>query len=135
MLLGDMVETDDAYTGSHSRTSSRWPSRSATRWAWTAPSCATSSSARCCTTSARSRVPKEIINKPGKLTAEEWGHQAPHDRRPADARARRRRARRVGAHRARHHERWDGGGYPDGLAGDAIPIEARISAPATPSAR
>ena len=27
-----------------------------------------------------------------------------------------------------HHERWDGGGYPDGLAGDAIPLEARIIA-------
>jgi HD-GYP domain-containing protein (c-di-GMP phosphodiesterase class II) len=25
-----------------------------------------------------------------------------------------------------HHERWDGGGYPDRLAGDAIPLEARI---------
>ena len=33
------------------------------------------------------------------------------------------------------HERWDGGGYPDGLAGEAIPVEARISPPATPSAR
>ena len=29
-----------------------------------------------------------------------------------------------------HHERWDGTGYPDGLAGDAIPIEARIVAAA-----
>lgn len=27
-----------------------------------------------------------------------------------------------------HHERWDGGGYPDGLVGDAIPLEARIIA-------
>jgi putative two-component system response regulator len=27
-----------------------------------------------------------------------------------------------------HHERWDGGGYPDGLAGEAIPLEARICA-------
>jgi len=27
-----------------------------------------------------------------------------------------------------HHERWDGGGYPDGLAGDAIPIGARLMA-------
>ena len=25
-----------------------------------------------------------------------------------------------------HHERWDGGGYPDGLAGEAIPVAARI---------
>jgi HD-GYP domain-containing protein (c-di-GMP phosphodiesterase class II) len=25
-----------------------------------------------------------------------------------------------------HHERWDGGGYPDGLAGEAIPLAARI---------
>ena len=29
-----------------------------------------------------------------------------------------------------HHERWDGAGYPDGLAGEAIPIEARIVAAA-----
>jgi HD-GYP domain-containing protein (c-di-GMP phosphodiesterase class II) len=27
-----------------------------------------------------------------------------------------------------HHERWDGGGYPDGLAGQAIPLESRIIA-------
>ena len=27
-----------------------------------------------------------------------------------------------------HHERWDGGGYPDGLAGEAIPLGARIIA-------
>ena len=27
-----------------------------------------------------------------------------------------------------HHERWDGGGYPDGLAGEAIPVESRIIA-------
>ena len=34
-----------------------------------------------------------------------------------------------------HHERWDGGGYPDGLAGEAIPLEARIIAAATPGTR
>ena len=32
----------------------------------------------------------------------------------------------VGASVRAHHERWDGGGYPDGIAGEAIPLAARI---------
>jgi HD-GYP domain-containing protein (c-di-GMP phosphodiesterase class II) len=36
--------------------------------------------------------------------------------------------REVGVIVRSHHERWDGSGYPDGLAGDQIPLEARIVA-------
>ena len=36
--------------------------------------------------------------------------------------------REVGLIVRSHHERWDGGGYPDGLAGEEIPLEARIVA-------
>ena len=43
--------------------------------------------------------------------------------------------REVGVIVRAHHERWDGGGYPDGLAGEAIPLEARIIAAATPGTR
>ncbi len=43
--------------------------------------------------------------------------------------------REVGAIVRGSHERWDGGGYPDGLAGEEIPLEARIIAPATPTTR
>ena len=71
-------------------------------------------------------VPAEVLNKPGKLTDEEWamvrGHPSagvelladiefPWDVRPIVE---------------SHHERWDGKGYPHGLAGEAIPLTARV---------
>ena len=72
-------------------------------------------------------IPKEIINKPGKLDPHEWEIIKTH---PAEGQ---RMLERVGGFMTEvgeivraHHERWDGGGYPDGLAGEAIPLEARI---------
>jgi putative nucleotidyltransferase with HDIG domain len=72
-------------------------------------------------------VPKEIVNKPGPLNEDEWDVMRRHTitgQRMLD---------RVGGAlqdvgevvRA-SHERWDGAGYPDGLAGEDIPIAARI---------
>jgi hypothetical protein len=73
------------------------------------------------------RVPDSIINKPGKLTAEEWEIVKRH---PADGQAMLDRIGgvlgEVGLIVRGHHERWDGGGYPDGLVGDEIPLAARI---------
>lgn len=72
------------------------------------------------------RVPHEILNKPGRLTPEEYevmkahtlygvelleGIEFPWDIVPIVR---------------SHHERYDGGGYPDGLRGDAIPLHAQI---------
>ena len=73
-------------------------------------------------------VPEAILRKPGALSPEEWhvmrahpeiGAQivAPFEFFEGAARAIR-----------HHHERWDGSGYPDGLAREAIPLEARIVA-------
>jgi putative nucleotidyltransferase with HDIG domain len=71
-------------------------------------------------------VPAEVLNKPGQLTEEEWtlvrGHPSagvalladiefPWDVRPIVE---------------SHHERWDGRGYPHGLAGEEIPLTARV---------
>ncbi|HEX5970745.1 MAG TPA: HD domain-containing phosphohydrolase [Gemmatimonadaceae bacterium] len=71
-------------------------------------------------------VPAEVLNKPGKLTDDEWamvrGHptagvelladiEFPWDVRPIVE---------------SHHERWDGRGYPHQLAGEAIPLAARV---------
>jgi putative two-component system response regulator len=71
-------------------------------------------------------VQEAILHKPGPLTAEEYRHVQLH----ADLGARilepLRDLRDVVPFIRHHHERWDGGGYPDGLAGEAIPLGARI---------
>lgn len=73
------------------------------------------------------RVPNEIINKPGKLNDEEWAIIKEHPRYGQEMLDRVGGAlSEAGAIVRAHHERWDGAGYPDRLAGDAIPIEARI---------
>ena len=72
-------------------------------------------------------MPKEIINKPGPLTEDEWVVIKAHTiegQRMLD---------RVGGLLSdvgkivrSSHEKWDGSGYPDGLVGDAIPVESAI---------
>ena len=71
-------------------------------------------------------IPDEILHKPGPLTDEEWDVMRQH---PAIGERILRAIPGQGAlaRIVRHeHERWDGKGYPDGIAGDEIPIGARI---------
>jgi two-component system cell cycle response regulator len=73
-------------------------------------------------------IPDAILGKPGPLTEEEWAFVRRHPiigeriilAAPALA--------RVATLVRSSHERWDGTGYPDALAGDAIPVAARIVA-------
>ena len=71
-------------------------------------------------------VPDAIIDKPGPLDAVEWSFVRRHpligERILLAAPALRPVARLVRS----SHERWDGGGYPDGLCGDEIPLGARV---------
>jgi putative nucleotidyltransferase with HDIG domain len=73
------------------------------------------------------RVPDAIINKPGKLTDEEFEVIKRH---PAEGQEMLERVggvlSEVGIIVRHHHERWDGRGYPDRIAGEAIPLAARI---------
>ena len=71
-------------------------------------------------------VPEHIINKPGKLTAEEFEKMKIHPVVGADILERVRFPYPVVPIVRSHHERWDGKGYPDGLKGEQIPIGARI---------
>jgi diguanylate cyclase (GGDEF)-like protein len=71
-------------------------------------------------------VPDEILHKPGPLDEREWEVMRQH---PVIGERIMRAIPGMGsiARAVRHeHERWDGSGYPDGIAGEKIPIEARI---------
>ena len=81
-------------------------------------------------------IPDYILLKPGKLTPDEWAIMKTHARLGSEAIEQAERdikrplaflslAKEI-AHW--HHEKWDGSGYPDGLAGDAIPVSARLMA-------
>ena len=81
-------------------------------------------------------IPDHILRKPGKLTPNEWRIMQTHAKLGSDAIEESERdikmplaflsiAKEI-AHW--HHEKWDGSGYPEGLAGDAIPISARLMA-------
>jgi putative two-component system response regulator len=81
-------------------------------------------------------IPDHVLLKPGKLTPDEWVVMKTHAKLGADAIRRAvsdtrhpvpflTYAMQIAHH---HHERWDGSGYPDGLAGDAIPLAARLMA-------
>jgi putative nucleotidyltransferase with HDIG domain len=71
-------------------------------------------------------VPTEVLNKPGKLTEEEWAIMKRHPEAGLELVADIDFPGDISAIIRNHHERWDGTGYPDGLKGDDIPFAARI---------
>jgi len=73
-------------------------------------------------------VPSEILLKPGPLTDEEWVTMRSHAAIGGELVARIDAFAHLAAAVRASHERWDGGGYPDGLAGEQIPLAARIIA-------
>jgi diguanylate cyclase (GGDEF)-like protein/putative nucleotidyltransferase with HDIG domain len=73
-------------------------------------------------------VPEQIINKPGRLTPEEFEKMKVHPLVGAEILERVAFPYPVAPIVRSHHERWDGSGYPEGLSGEDIPIGARILA-------
>jgi two-component system cell cycle response regulator len=71
-------------------------------------------------------VPDQILNKPGPLTDDEWEFVRQHTIVGERILAASPTLRSVGRIVRASHERWDGTGYPDGLAGEEIPVESRI---------
>lgn len=127
LLLGDVVEADDAYTGSHSRGVVSLSHQVAEEMALDDRRCRNVEFAALLHDVGKITIPKEIVNKAGPLDDAEWELMKTHT-----VEGERMLARvggeleDVGRIVRSCHERWDGKGYPDRLAGTDIPIEARI---------
>lgn len=67
-----------------------------------------------------------ILQKQGKLTTEEWAIMKTHPSKGAELVATLTDLRDVVSPIRHHHEHWNGTGYPDGIAGEEIPLAARI---------
>ena len=73
-------------------------------------------------------VPDEVINKPGRLTEEEFAKIKKHPSIGGKILSNIKEMPELASGAKWHHERYDGSGYPEGLSGDEIPEEARIIA-------
>lgn len=71
-------------------------------------------------------IPEAILHKPGKLTEIEYGFVKKHTDIGAELLASVEGLKHLAPFVRHHHERWDGHGYPASLAGEQIPLEARI---------
>ena len=124
-LLGDLVEADDEYTGTHSRAVVDLVLAACDRLGLDATSRRNAEFVGLLHDIGKIRIPNSLINKPGPLSPEERAIVNTHTIEGQ------RLLERVGGLLAEIgwlvrscHERWDGSGYPDGLAGEEIPIIA-----------
>ena len=127
MVLAEVVDADDAYTGMHTRDVVELSLAVADRMGLDDDRRRKVEFGALLHDVGKVAMPDAIVNKPGPLTDEEWALMRTHTlegQRMLD---------RVGGAMVEigvivraSHEHWNGGGYPDGQAGEAIPLEARI---------
>jgi HD-GYP domain-containing protein (c-di-GMP phosphodiesterase class II) len=127
MLLGDVIEADDEYTGAHSRDVVELVLGVADELGLAPQQRQRAEFAALLHDVGKVKIPPEIINKPGPLDRTERALMNTHTivgqtmlERIGGLLG------DVGGIVRSCHERWDGAGYPDGLAGESIPLEARI---------
>lgn len=141
--LGKLAEYKDEVTGEHVRRIGRWATAIA-RELQARGACGGEADERFCELIGlasmlhdvgKVAIPDQILRKPGKLDLEEMAQMREHATiggrilRDASGAVGGRNYLTMGAEIAEsHHERFDGSGYPHGLAGDAIPLSGRIVA-------
>jgi putative nucleotidyltransferase with HDIG domain len=125
--LSGLLEARDAYTHGHTRRVTRHAERIARAMRLPPAEVAQVRTAAALHDVGKINTPRDVLNKPGRLTDDEFAVMRRHPVDGAEMLA------GIGdpeitAMVRHHHERLDGGGYPDGLAGEEIPLGARIIA-------
>ncbi|MBK1718178.1 HD-GYP domain-containing protein [Thiocystis violacea] len=128
--LGRAAEYRDNETGRHILRMSHTSALIAQHLGWNEGQCETMLHASPMHDVGKIGIPDALLLKPGKLTADEWRIMRTHttiggDLLSGDDSELLRMAREIALN---HHEKWDGGGYPQGLVGEAIPLTGRIVA-------
>ena len=127
LLLRDVIEEDDEYTGHHTEDVVELAVSVAAELGVDEATRRDTELGALLHDVGKITMPKELINKPGRLDEEEWSLMKTHTvegermlMQVGGALA------HVGTIVRASHERWDGHGYPDGVAGEAIPLPALI---------
>ncbi|MDP2810622.1 MAG: response regulator [Rhodocyclaceae bacterium] len=130
-MLGEASEFKDTDTGVHIWRMASYSAALAAACGWDAAACRQLELAAPMHDIGKLSIPDAILHKPGKLDAAEWTVMQTHSSvgykilsKSSDAPI----LQMAATVALRHHEKWDGSGYPDGLAGEAIPAMARIVA-------
>jgi len=130
-MLGEASEFKDTDTGVHIWRMAGYSSALAAACGWDAAACRQLELAAPMHDIGKLSIPDAILHKPGKLDAEEWTVMQTHSTVGYKILSKSSAApilQMAATVALRHHEKWDGSGYPDGLAGEAIPEMARIVA-------
>ncbi len=129
-MLGEAGHYNDSDTGVHIWRMANYASALAAACGWGPDRCRLLELAAPMHDTGKVGIPDAILRKPAKLDPAEWEVMKTHTTigyeilRQSEAPI----FRMAAEVALRHHEKWDGSGYPDGLAGDTIPLVARIVA-------
>lgn len=129
-MLGEAGHYNDSDTGVHIWRMAAYAAALAQASGWNDEDCQQIELAAPMHDTGKIGIPDVILRKPGKLDANEWEIMKTHTTIGYDILSKSAApVFKMAAEIAlRHHEKWDGSGYPDGLAGEAIPESARIVA-------
>src|SRR5690606_15365568 len=128
-MLVFALEAKDAYTSGHSLRVKEFAMRTAVQLGYSGEVLAQVELGSKLHDIGKVGIREAVLNKPGALSPEEFEHIKLHTILGERIRQPFLSAQPVALRIVRHHhERWDGSGFPDGVTGEAIPIEARIVA-------